>query len=126
MIRPVHDPVFSATAHAARAEIFVQLLGTADFNVKTDLDRFLRDVHRFALETWAIEVFVTLRSLVFMDSSCLKSLSWWVRTVGAEGTSLPYRLTFVADPSARWQRHSIGALVAVAGPGVSLVYGAAA
>jgi hypothetical protein len=121
VIQPVIDPIFSATVRSDRGALVVVLVGTADFNVKPELDRFVRDVHRLAGEAAAFEVRVELGGLVFIDSSCLKSLAWWVRTVGTGDGREPYRIAFVANPSARWQRRSIGALVAIAGPAVSLI-----
>ena len=94
------------TAHASTNErkIQVNLTGTADLTVKNQLDHFLRDVHSQAQRCLAEEVTVDMRQLEFMNSSCLKSLVWWISTVQEQADDGKYRIVFVSSPTVCWQR----------------------
>jgi anti-anti-sigma factor len=114
VIRPVDDMDFTASAGAAGPALKVRLTGNADLNVKVELERFMLAVHEEARRTGAREVVVDVRELEFMNSSCLKSLVWWISSVQALGTGHQYRITFVSSPSMYWQRRSLGALAGLA------------
>src|SRR5256885_16681866 len=91
----------------------VTLVGNADLNVKTQLDRFLASVHQQARRASAEEVVVDLRRLEFMNSSCLKSFVWWISTV-QRLTPDNYPSVFLSSPSMYWQRRSLNALACLA------------
>jgi hypothetical protein len=105
---------FTADASASERRIQVSLTGTADLTVKSQLDRFLRDVHSEAQRCLAEEVTVDVRQLEFMNSSCLKSLVWWISTVQEQPGEGKYRIIFVSSPSVYWQRRSLNALACLA------------
>ena len=90
------------------------LAGTADLNVKTQLDRFIASVHEEALRVSAEEVMVDLRQLEFMNSSCLKTFVWWITVVQDLAPGTGYRITFLSNPSMYWQRRSLHALACLA------------
>jgi hypothetical protein len=103
-------------AHAATSErrILVSLTGTADLTVKSQLDRFLREVHAEAQRCLAEEVTVDVRQLEFMNSSCLKCFVWWISTVQEQPGEGKYHIVFVSNPSVYWQRRSLNALACLA------------
>jgi len=105
---------FTADASTSERRIHVSLTGTADLTVKSQLDRFLRDVHSEAQRCLAEEVTVDVRQLEFMNSSCLKSLVWWISTVQEQPGEGKYRIIFVSSPSVYWQRRSLNALACLA------------
>lgn len=105
---------FTADASTSERRIQVSLTGTADLTVKSQLDRFLRDVHSEAQRCLAEEVTVDVRQLEFMNSSCLKSLVWWISTVQEQPGEGKYRIIFVSSPSVYWQRRSLNALACLA------------
>ena len=105
---------FAAQASASERRILVSLTGTADLTVKSQLDRFLRDVHSEAQRCVAEEVTVDVRQLEFMNSSCLKCFVWWISTVQEQTGEGKYRITFVSSPSVYWQRRSLNALACLA------------
>jgi len=105
---------FSAEANASERRIQVTLSGTADLTVRSQLDRFLRDVHGEAQRSRAEEVTVDVRALEFMNSSCLKCFVWWISTVQEQTTEGRYRIVFVSSPTVYWQRRSLNALACLA------------
>ena len=105
---------FTADASTSERRIQVNLTGTADLTVKSQLDRFLRDVHSEAQRCLAEEVTVDVRQLEFMNSSCLKSFVWWISTVQEQPGEGKYRIVFVSSPSVYWQRRSLNALACLA------------
>ena len=105
---------FTADASTSERRIQVSLTGTADLTVKTQLDRFLRNVHSEAQRCLAEEVTVDVRQLEFMNSSCLKCFVWWISTVQEQAGEGKYRIVFVSSPSVYWQRRSLNALACLA------------
>ena len=105
---------FTADASTSERRIQVSLTGTADLTVKTQLDRFLRNVHSEAQRCLAEEVTVDVRQLEFMNSSCLKCFVWWISTVHEQPGEGKYRIVFVSSPSVYWQRRSLNALACLA------------
>jgi anti-anti-sigma factor len=105
---------FSAEANTSEHRIQVTLSGTADLTVRSQLDRFLRDVHGEAQRSRVEEVTVDVRQLEFMNSSCLKCFVWWISTVQEQTADGRYRIVFVSSPTVYWQRRSLNALACLA------------
>ncbi len=113
-ILPVREEEFSAALVIEEGKTTAVLSGCADIPVKAPLDRFLRQVHDDACRRGLQEVAADLRALEFMDSSCLKTLVWWVLTVNESSCPL-YRIVFVSNPQHMWQSRSLNALAALVG-----------
>jgi hypothetical protein len=111
---------FAAQATTRERRIIVSLTGTADMTAKTQLDRFLREVHGEAQRCLAEEVTVDVRGLEFVNSSCLKSFVWWISTVQEQPGDGKYRIVFVSNPAVDWQRRSLNALACLAGEIISI------
>lgn len=111
---------FAAQATSSARRVQVRLTGTADLNVKSQLDRFLHEVHSQAQRCVAEEVTVDVRELEFMNSSCLKSFVWWISTVQEQAGDAKYRIVFVSSPSVYWQRRSLNALACLANGIISI------
>jgi hypothetical protein len=105
---------FAASARTVGRKILVNLTGTADLTVRSQFDRFLREVHAEAQRCLAEEVTVDVRQLEFMNSSCLKCLVWWISAVQEQPGESRYRIIFVSSPSVYWQRRSLNALACLA------------
>ena len=105
---------FAAHASASEQGILVCLSGTADLTVKSHLDTFLREVHTEAQRRLAQVVTVDLRKMDFMNSSCLRSLVWWISTVQEQPGEAKYRIIFLHNPSLRWQLRSLNSLASIA------------
>lgn len=112
-IEPVKDVDFTAEVTAEPGGMTVRLVGTADLNVRAQLDRFLSAVHEEAQRARSEEVTVDLRALEFMNSSCLKSFVRWISAV-QERAAHAYRITFLSSPTMYWQRRSLHALACLA------------
>ena len=119
-VETLKETDFAAHASANERRIHVNLTGTADLTVKSQLDHFLRDVHTEAQRCLAEEVTVDMRQLEFMNSSCLKCFVWWVSTVQEEPSEGKYRIVFVSSPSVYWQRRSLNALACLANEIISI------
>ena len=77
-------------------------------------------VHEEARRLGAKEVVVDLKELEFMNSSCLKTLVWWISSVQELAAAHQYRITFVSSPAMYWQRRSLSALAGLATELVSI------
>jgi hypothetical protein len=111
----ITEPDFTAVARVENGAINVRLSGTADLNVKKQLDDFLSAVHGHAGGTAVGEVQMDLRTLEFMNSSCLKALVSWISAVQDQVEQSRYRITFISNPDLHWQRRSLHALSRIAG-----------
>jgi len=117
----IEDPDFHASVKPSSAGRFrVALAGTADLNVKKQLDAFLSTVHALAVEQELTEVEVDLTALEFMNSSCLKGMVSWIAAVQGTPADRQYRIKFLAKVGSRWQRRSLYALSCVAAHLVSI------
>lgn len=114
-IGSVREADFSAeaTVDGGRA-ITLTMSGNADLNVKVQLDHFLASVHTEAQRMGVEDVTVDVRTLEFMNSSCLKCLVGWISQIQDQPPSRQYRVTFLSSPSLYWQRRSLHALSCLA------------
>jgi hypothetical protein len=116
----VADTDFRALLTIDGPSLQVVLTGTADLNVQKQLDAFLTAVHECATGHMATNVVVDLRELEFMNSSCLKCVVSWIFSVRTEPVERQYRIVFMANPQAQWQRRSLYALSCMAAELVSV------
>jgi hypothetical protein len=105
---------FSATVESRERTVSARLTGTADLNVKKELDEFLVKLHETAQEQKAAEVVMDFRSLKFMNSSCLKGLVTWISAVQELPIPSQYRIVLISSPDLHWQRRSLHALSCLA------------
>jgi hypothetical protein len=110
----IDDPDLTARVTVDEESLQVVMNGTADLNTHKALQTFLADVHASATLHLANTVVVDLRGLEFMNSSCLKRLVNWIFVVRAEVAERKYRIVFVANPKAPWQRRSLHSLSCMA------------
>jgi hypothetical protein len=113
-IEQVREPDFAADAAMDDRTITLKLTGNADLNVKFQLDRFLSAVHSEATRGGVEEVTVDVRSLEFMNSSCLKCLVGWISQIQDQPPTRQYRVSFLSSPTLYWQRRSLHALCCLA------------
>ena len=116
----IRENDFSAEASVRGRMMEVSLSGTADIAVKGNLDRLVHSLHSEAQRLALIGVNVDVRRLEFMDSSCLKSLAWWIGTVHELPAEGRYRIVFLSSPTVYWQRRSLNALAGLAGDVMSV------
>ncbi len=110
----IDDPDLTARVAVDGQSLQVVMNGTADLNTHKVLQTFLAGVHASATLHVANTVIVDLRGLEFMNSSCLKRLVNWIFVVRAEVPERKYRIVFVANPKAPWQRRSLHSLSCMA------------
>jgi hypothetical protein len=110
----IDNPDFHASVSIADSALDMRLAGTADLNVRKQLDAFLASVHALASQRAVTRVTVDMRALEFMNSSCLKGVVSWIGTVHEAPPDRQYRIVFLAKTGSRWQRRSLFALSAVA------------
>jgi len=120
VIRPIDVPEFTARVDQANGGLKMEMVGNADLNVTAMLDRLVEEIHREACRLGVREVVVDLRALEFMNSSCLKSLVWWISSVHELAAAHQYHITFVSSPLMYWQRRSLSALAGLATELVSI------
>ena len=103
-----------ATACIDGASLLVKLEGHADLRTKAVLDDMLGRVHSVALEKKSPEVQLDLRSLEFMNSSCIKSLVTWIGDAQDAAPSGAYAITLLGSSGVHWQTRSLEALSGLA------------
>lgn len=116
----ISESDFQAVARVESGTMHVRLSGTADLNVKRQLDDFLAVLHGRAATGAVGEVAMDLRGLEFMNSSCLKALVTWISAVQDQEADGRYRITFISNPDLHWQKRSLHALSRIAGDIVSI------
>ena len=92
----------------------LRLVGTAESDAMTALNKLLKGLHEKAVEQGVREVTVDLRELEFMNSSCFKAFISWVGEVEELALERQYQIRFMSDPKKHWQERSLGALVCFA------------
>ena len=110
MIVEVSEDGFSAAAEVVGGVLTASVSGNADLMVRMALEEFLRALHAEARHRRLAGVTVDLRTLAFMNSSCLKALVSWVTQIQDLPRDERYRITFLSSPALRWQRHSLARL----------------
>jgi anti-anti-sigma factor len=112
-VTPIASNEFNAGTKREDTLLRVSLSGHADVGAKGALDGFVAEVDREA-SSGVTEVVVDLRSLAFMNSSCLKTLVTWLNNVRQRPASAQYLVRFLQDRTAYWQERSLAALKAFA------------
>jgi hypothetical protein len=113
-VTPIASTEFNAGTAREDSRLRVNLSGHADVGAKGALDGFVAEVDREASSGQVAEVVVDLRSLAFMNSSCLKTLVTWLNNVRQRPPSAQYLIRFLQDRTAYWQERSLAALKAFA------------
>lgn len=106
----VAGPTFSASAAWDERTLRVAFKGSAELNVKDDLERLLPRLHSEALRLAAREVVVDFRDLEFMSSACFRSFVSWVSEVQDLPPATQYQILFRSNAAMLWQRRSLHAL----------------
>jgi hypothetical protein len=110
----VKDRDFAASVAADGRTLVATMTGNADLNVKAQLDAFVAALHEEAHRRRVVSVSLDLRRLDFMNSSCLKTLVWWIGKVAEQPADAQYRIVLMSSPSLYWQRRSLNALASLA------------
>ncbi|HEY2900127.1 MAG TPA: hypothetical protein VGL59_06110 [Polyangia bacterium] len=101
---------FNAEASCGDDGMNVKVVGTADMAVRPVLDDFFSRVHASAMSHHVRETILDLRGLVFMSSSCLMGMTYWISKIQELPALDRYRLVLVSNPEMPWQRRSFHAL----------------
>jgi len=107
---PLSGPVLTADAEVVGTVITSRLRGTADTEVKPELDVYIHALHDEACRVNATKIQVDLRELEFMNSSSFKVFVTWLARVREMPAEQQYRIHFLSNPSMHWQRRSLAAL----------------
>jgi len=102
--------VISAEASADAGVVRVRFSGTADLEVKDDLEVFVKKLYCEAVRLAATKVIVDFRELEFMNSSCFKIFVAWLAQVRDLEATQQYRIHLLSNPNLLWQRRSLAAL----------------
>ncbi len=113
-IQSVHDVDFAAEASVSDGVLTAKVSGNADLNVRLALERFLAAIHEEARRQHLQNVSLDVRSLAFMNSSCLKSLVVWVTQIQDLPPAERYHITVVSSPTLYWQKRSLFAISSLA------------
>jgi anti-anti-sigma factor len=106
----IETHTMTATAKLETTTIAVRLAGTADTEIRPNLDQFVQKLHAEAVRIGVANVTVDLRELEFMNSSCLKVFVTWLAKLRDLEASKQYRIQIRSNPQLLWQRRSLAAL----------------
>ncbi len=84
--------------------------GTAESPDRPQLTRLLEDLHAESRKRKLSDVWVDVKELKFLNSSCFKDFVTWLNRVLELPVAERYRIHFVSNPSVRWQQGSLHAL----------------
>ena len=107
---PITGKHMTSTGTFEDGVIRIKLAGTADAEVRVELDRVVKKLHEEALRLGASKVRVDFRELEFMNSSCFKVFVTWLAQVRELDPARQYRIHIVSNPDQHWQRRSLAAL----------------
>ena len=88
--------------------------GSVDARAAADLEAFVRHAHAEARRLAVREVVIDLGDCSFINSSCLKAILGWLAAIGELPPEAQYKLRFVWNEAAYWQRRGLQALQAYA------------
>ena len=80
----------------AQSTCTVKMIGCAESAALTELDGFLKRLHRLAVDAKVPEVVVDMRSLEFMNSSCFKQFVRWVNTLQESPPDAQYSIRYTS------------------------------
>jgi anti-sigma regulatory factor (Ser/Thr protein kinase) len=110
LCKAIDNGAFAATGTAEGGLATVVMRGQADARIKAELDGFLGLAAREASRLGIAEVRVDLSKVEFMNSSCIKAFVNWIGQVQGLPPEKRYRIQFISDPTAQWQRRTLHAL----------------
>lgn len=113
-IRDISTADLKTETEIARSAFIVKMSGCAETDALSELDGFLKSLHRSAVDAKVTEVVIDMRSLDFMNSSCFKHFVVWINTLHESPAEHQYKVRFVADEKKHWQSRSLGALACFA------------
>jgi anti-anti-sigma factor len=100
----------SLEARFSDGVVTVRIAGTADLAGRAQLDDYIQRLHAEAVRLRVSSVSVDMRSLEFMNSSCLKVfVSWLAQLRDLQGNG-QYKVRIQSNPELLWQRRSLAAL----------------
>jgi hypothetical protein len=111
---------FALSGRVEGSEAVVTMRGHADTRHKPDLDRFLGAVASEAARLSLRRVRFDLSRVEFMSSSCIKGFVNWIGQLQALPPDRQYRIAFISDPAAQWQRRTLQALLVIGGDLIEL------
>jgi hypothetical protein len=118
---PAGGTIFRLTPTIEDSAISVVVAGNADLNAKETLASFLGDLHAEALELSVTHVLMDIRKLEFMNSSCIKELLLWLKSIARTDAEKRYEVRFMPSPHVHWQKRTIESLQATTGVKVVVV-----
>jgi hypothetical protein len=111
----VEKGTFALGGHIDESEAVVAMSGHAETRHKPELDLFLTTVASEAVRLGLRRVRFDLSRVEFMSSSCIKGFVSWIGQLQRLPADRQYRIAFVADPAAHWQRRTVHALMVIGG-----------
>ncbi len=109
-IAVIKQPDFEATAHHDGTAIQLLLKGDASGEAFEPFEKLLTQLHGEAVDRGVSEAAIDMRALEFMSSSCFKCLVTWVTDIQSLADGKQYKLRFISNPSAGWQKRSLRSL----------------
>jgi hypothetical protein len=116
----VDEGAFAVSGWIDGSEAYVTMRGHADTRHKAALDRFLGALAAEATRLHLRRVRFDLSKVEFLSSSCLKGFVNWIGEVQGLPSERQYRIAFIADPAAQWQRRTVQALLVIGGDLIEL------
>jgi hypothetical protein len=117
----IDGDILSASAAVDGQRMKVVLGGQADTRTKAALDRFLAAVASEAARVGLTEVDLDLSAVEFMNSTCIKGFVNWISQVQELPPARRYRIKFISNPTAQWQRRALKTLAIFGGDLIAIV-----
>jgi hypothetical protein len=117
----INGDILSARAAVDGLIMKLVLGGQADARTKAALDRFLGAVASEAARIGITEVDTDLSAVEFMNSTCIKGFVNWISQMLELPPAQRYRIKFISNPAAQWQRRALKTLAIFGGDLIAIV-----
>jgi hypothetical protein len=104
---------FEATATWDGPLVQIVLKGTADLTTRGALRTFLLEVSEATRDVPPSEAVLDVRSVRFMNSSCISAILGWTNAVATDERRVHYPIRILWDPDVGWERRTLTAIAAV-------------
>ena len=101
---------FTARTSSDGRAVRLVMTGEADAAALAHFDDLFHRVHRKALDLGAKEVVVDIKTLMFMNASCIAKVVTWVNRVRDTEAASRYGIRFLSNQEFLWQHRSLHAL----------------
>jgi hypothetical protein len=113
-LHPVTEEAFSIVPDFSAGVLTITIAGTGDMLAVPRLRDLTLELHGEMQRLKLTSVTAHIRELYFLNSSCIKQLALWIKSIRDLAPGAQYHVKFITNGNLGWQRRALGALQAMA------------